>query len=601
MDKEGGFLMRLREDDIKTLIKPLIDFLKPYVIEGTPDSDPKLVDLMNQYKKNPYLSSLKKKEIGSLFVSFVKSYQNMLAVCRKDENLEKTWKKCLLSADISSTEISELMKRKMVTLDSYNWNYSTYREPFFFDLIPIEIRGDYYYSRYRETKKWFTMYSDERREYVKLFFGEQYLEPLVKKELPENLNLLVENFEPYIPSDLIYLSGIGISQSFNTIGTLTAAKIKSLKKLFSSQDFKIVRKDRPLDRIELLANAFFNFYELKINQKEGDKTKQPTEFVNFIVNKYPNLLNGTKLGPFLPEYKGITRSWASEVNTSVICSNIKNLLKGAEKGWLSLDNLKIRFLCIPVSIKVRSSYVHLFSTNARNRHTLRRKDELENEGSNEIQWFDDIDFPFVLHWIKFLCGVGILEIASDPENTDDETEGMRFVRLTPLGKFAFGYENIYQTETVVMHSELDIDDDNCIITVLSDLCPFKLFLQQISTPIGKNRFRITPESLVKGCDMSSKVMERINNLKEIVDLRNSPGLSGVIKKAEKRVKCINYLSGDYVIIKLREDLPEFAKFIIDNREVRENSILAEKGIILVKRNFIIKFQNICAEAGFLIN
>ncbi|MBD5356846.1 MAG: hypothetical protein HDR88_07570 [Bacteroides sp.] len=607
IQKQGTELMKLGKDNLRDIIIPLAYFLQPYAVSATKGSSPDIAHMMSQISNIKYFNKLLKEQLAQLYISFGTDLKNIYAVARCDSRLEEAWKLILNSPEISSVDIEDVLKRKLNVVSTPYWGTSYFCELIFSPLIVLEIdRYRYSFSGNRDNKYKFTLLTDSREKLVKAFFGEKALEPIVMEKLPEGKDLIIENFEKCISSDLSFLSGIAMTDSvLSSTGAVTAAKIKSLKKTFKTLEFQTVTNEWSIDRIEMLVNAFFLFDTYGGKYGEKVDTKNPAKFAKFIVDTLPLCLSSTKFGAFLPAFKGFTKTWTDSSNAGTITKIIGKLLSTAADGWLSLENLRLRYLCTGSSGS--SSYTHLFSLESISRHTLKRKsDNLDTYDmrSKGIDWVNEVDFPFVVHWIRFLCGAGLLEIAEEKnsgELKDDMLEGIRYVRLTPLGRYAYGFDNKYTPIKATISTEFEIDDSNCIITVLSDNCPYTLFLQQISVAISTNRFHITPESLLKNCDSYHKVYDRLDNLEAIIDVEKSPGLKAVIDEVDKRVKCAEYLPDDYVILKLRPDLPGLVKIITTNKDIRSNVILAEQGILLVKRSFLYRLKNICSNNGYLLD
>lgn len=609
----GTGLMKLSKDDLREIVAPLADFLKPYKVIPTKASSREIGGITGGISDGKYFNKLLKEQYAKLYISFGIECKNIFAVACRDSKIEEAWKLIINSPEISSEDIENVLKRKLKVVTTTYWASSYYCEVFFFPLIVTEANRPYYsFSKTRETKYTFTLSTDNREILATTFFGDKVLKPIVTEKLPEGKDLRIEDFERYIPADLSFLSKIAMTGSVvSSTGSITAAKLKSLKKTFKTAEFFAWSNKWPVDRIEMLTNAFFMFKEYgdvsNTNDNRQPESTNPGKFAKFIVDKMPRCLSSTKFGVFLPAFKGFTKAWTKQTNAGIVTKIIGKLISPAAKGWMSLENLRLRYLCTGASEGLHYGYNHLFYEESRGRHTLKRKDdELDtyDTRSKGIDWFEEIDFPFVVHWIKFLCGAGLLEIAEEKDTKlfkNDALEGIRYIRLTPLGRYAYGFDNTYTATKPENTSEIEIDDRNGIITVLSDNSPYTLFLQQISIPISHNRFRITPESLLKNCDSCDKVYERLDNLELIIDVDKTPGLKAIIDKAESRVKCAEWLPDEYVMLKVKPGLPELVKLITTDKEIRPNVILAEQGIVLVKRNFLYKFKAICTNHGYLLN
>ena len=604
--KEGKYLMRAGKDDIKELIKPFANLLKGYFVETLPGSNTQIAMMLNQISHSVFLNKLNKNELGTIYFSFSNNLENLIELINTDPQLKKIWEKILTTPEIKSTDIEILLNRKMKIIYGSITDYMQFPELLFF---PLTIIG---YSRFYSSYYWndndffiFSIDANTREILLKGIFGENAVEPVIVENLPDDKGLIIENFEPYLPIDLSFLAGVMISD--NPTGNLTPGRIKNLKKSFTSPEFSGEVGEWPLQRFDLMINPFSLFYKYLDDIKEKRDVINVGKFAKFLLTEYPYDIKGTKFSLFLPSFKGFTKNWSEYSNAKHVTDIVTQLLQGAEKGWLSMANFRLRYLSIiPSKSSKRSTYLPLFNSNERNRHTLKRKNEeisYYDRYSRNINWFDEIDFPFVVHWIKFLCANGLIEMAVEKregETSYDDLENIKYVRLTPLGRYAFGFDKNYTQPKTLKKEELDVDDANGIITVLTDNCPYTLFLKQISVAIGNKRFRITPQSLIKNCDSDENVRMRIDNLKSILDIDEYPGLKEVIGETERRMNCAEKVQGDWVVFKLKTDMPGLVKIITTDKEIRENVILGENGSIIFRRSFLSHLKKICSDNGYII-
>lgn len=601
LSESGRYLMRLNKEDLKTLVTPLVDFLKNYEVKNIGTRTTGVEDILKKLSQPDSYNKMYKEEWAILYLSFCSNIHNIFAVAEKDWRIAEAWKIIAEAPEIMANRIERLIGRKITMVFNYFGNFC---EPFFYPLILVDNNNYYNYYFSKDTNYAFTLYTTTRELMLKKYVGENVLDPVVVEKLPDKKNLDVENFESYISSDLAYLNGLAMTDSLGSTGKITASRLNAIKKAFKTPEFSYEKHEWGADRIEMLIYAYSKFY---LSSRNTLLTTKPESFANFLVKNLANRIEGADFGVFLPEFKSFTRAWTQRNNVHSLVNVILNIVASADKGWLECGNLKLRYLCAYVKGVSNFRYVHLFQSEARRKNTLKRKGDEENQGrqtSSYINnWFEEIDFPFVVNWIKLMCAAGLLEIAFD-KNWEtlkkDDLEGLRYIRLTPLGRFAFGFDKVYKAPVSNISSDIEIDDLNEIITVLSDTCPYIIFLQQISIPVGGKRFKLTPESIMKNCDNGQSVEMRIENLKRIVDLEKNPGIKNIVEQVYKRLNCADKVANDYIIFKVKPDLPDLIKLLTTDKEIRENIILAEGGVFLVKNNYLLKLQNKCRTHGFIL-
>ncbi|MDE5790254.1 MAG: hypothetical protein K2H96_03375 [Muribaculaceae bacterium] len=597
-------LMRCGKDDLRGLFKTFCQFVRSHCFEIKRSDSLELSNIFHSLTDPKKFNSLHKEALAKLYISLCCDLNNIFHLAKGEAAIEDTWLKILQCEEFSSDLIEKRIGRKLdVAFPSY-WGYGYYVEPLFSPLVVTEASSDgWYVNRNKETKFTFSLFPSYRGALVKLFMGEQALNPKIFPAIPTKDGMRVENFENTMASDIAFLSGLSMTGTLPIDGgNISAAKLKSIKKKYNAKCFCIETGEYPLDRIELLANAFCFFVK---NKNYASGAVKVEEFAKFIVNDYPKNITATRISPFLPAFKGFTKSWADITLVPELVKLISSLLLPSSDGWMSMDNFKLRFLCLPVRKWTTDCHNGLFSATAKQRHCLKRRDEDQYYRTEHVNWFKDIDFPFVIHWIKFLCAAGIIEIAynighSSMNNLDDCLEGMEYVRLTPLGRFVFGFEKKYKTPEVMVEDGLEVDEKNGILTLSSTESPFSIFLSQITEPISSNRFRLTARSIMKGCDKKEEVEERIHNLRAILNKEEADKLKGWFCEINDRLNCLVPIEEKWIAIRLRGDLPELIDLIINNKEIRPKIVLAEKGVVLVKSDFYPRLKQICRENGFLI-
>lgn len=599
----GKTLMRLSKEDIYSMIEPLRKVLYGRQLKFVGGSNDMIERLMTEFVRNGQ-ANLLKEDIANIYLSFSYMVINVFSVANSNPCYKACWEKIVRSAQITSEEIEAMIGRKMIVCSSRSWTMDFFTECLFY---PLEVVKREYERNWGLTsrdgiKYTFSMPSYSREFFAKWFLGKSEVEPEVVEELPGE-GLRTVGFEGNILSDLTYLSALAMTVNplSEARGTLSAAWLKTMKQDFQTGEFPLLGREYPLDRIEMLAYAFFSVF------KRTDKRSALTDpgfFAKKVLEYIPQLVYGPQFEIFLPEFKGFSKSWTETSHVWSVTQAAYNVLAPAANGWMSMSNFRLRYLCSDNKEHGRSRhYESLFSDFAIDKNTLkRRSDELKSNErcSANIDWFEEVDFPFVLHWLEFLCAMGMVEIAyaATPE-PDGPLQGMRYVRLTPLGRYAMGYDSEYKVTGTADTLSLEYDDSNCIVTVLSDNCPYSYFLRQISLPIGSSRFKITAESIMKGCAGPKAYAERKDNLRRIVDVDKAVNLQRVLEEAQKRTECVEKVKGDYTIMRINRQLPQFASMLAANKEIRENCILAEKSMIVVKNTFIPRFKVICSKYGYI--
>lgn len=611
--------MKFKKDDLLEIITPLANFLANYEVTGAPGSESSLVMIASNISREEFRRGLLKEEIILFYLSFVDDLRNYYELALKDIRLMTLWRMILRMARISQASIKVLTDYDVEVRSAGYWNATYAVDAMFAPLsIALVVPGTYSYGTPRSKDSYiFTMKASTRKNLAEIFIGKDAVAPHLASELPDARKMHTEDFESVVTADLIFLSGMGMTGNLAGDNPATSAKLKELQKNFNTPGFSSNDSNPwPQNRVEMLFNAYSCYYghvkySARYNSKkdnnhalEEERLKTSVgDFAKFVVERLPGYIRGSWFGMLFPEFKSFTKAWADSSYIVSITEILNSMLRESCNEWMALDNLKLRYLTTLPRGSYYRNYVALFDNQAKNKSTLKyRRDDSEVAYDMMFSWFDCIDFPFLLRWMRLLCSVGVLElaIAKKYKMEDDDLEGIRYVRLTALGRYAFGLTKHYDAPEVESSDELDIDDRNCILTVLSDNYPYIIFLQQTAEAISKNRYKLSPESIVRNCVGAEMVKSRIANLRKIIPLKENPGIERVVREAENRMDCASLWPNSYTIYQLKPEASELAKLLVANPEIRKNVILAEHGLILVDKNFVVRFKTLCSRLGYII-
>lgn len=607
--KSLGNIMKVGKEDLQSLFKSLCEIAKSNNLDIERSVSLELSRTLQSLQNPRLFTSVHKEPLAKLYVSLTSDLINIYNLAQADDKAVNVWLEILQTDEISSDRIEKILGRKIKVSSPSYWSGGYFVEVLFAPFLVSRIISPFSSIHYRgENKYYFTLTPLPRKVLATVFLGKDILKPKILNALPLGEEFIVENFESCLIGDLSFLSGFAVTGGLKTSGgALTAAKIKTIKKSFYTKCFENDSSDYPLDRVELLANCYSVAESLRNDVKSSSsKFIKPDKFADFVLNKYPDLIKATRINPFLPAFKGFTKAWADENLIPALVSQISSLIKPAAEGWMSMENFKLRFLCLPVRAWTMDSYNGVFTSGAKQRHAVKRKNEDEYYRASNLDWFKEIDFPFVIHWIKFLCACGIIEIAycSDEKGASkdekDLLEGIQYIRLTPLGRYIYGFDSFYEVPEVEEEAGIEVDERTGILTLPSAESPYAVFLSLVAEKISSNRFRITASTMMKGCECKKEVEDRIENLLGLLSEHEAGKLNGILNDVRDRSICFRQVKDNYHLLRLRPEVDGLVDFILNNTEIRKNILLAEKSVVLVKKEFYSNMQKICRENGYML-
>ena len=599
--KEAGrSLSSVYSRERRGLIEPFAEMVRAGELMASPLSATKLKGFMRDLRMDGGIDMLTETAMTQLYNSFGWKLTNVLAVAKADRRYEEAWKRLITTLEVSSMDLRQQLGREPVIASGYNWYAPNFAELLFAPLVVTDI--------------WET-YTDDYRSYLRhavlsmpaatrcilsdLFFGREFRMPHLSRELPEGTTLLTEDFERSMVSDLMTLEGIALNGSMLAAnGSVSAASMKKVKAQTGIDGFRKSSGDWPLDRVEMLCLTYFTLIASRADKnKDGIDVRQ---LAKFAVEQMPRRIAGPVFGTVLPAMQGFGKNWTVGSYARPIAGTVQSILMEAKEQWLSLENFRMQLMCCTLEGNSNYNYLKLFSDEARRKgKPVRKSDKALGVEGEPIDWGEEIGLRFALHWVGYLCALGIVEIAVDADSgADDSMEGMRYARLTPLGRYALGIDAEYVAKAPQRDMDVEFDALNGIVTVGSG-SPFQMFLDKVAKRISPTRFRISAETLIKGCRCKKELEQRISNLRTVFDTDKYPAIRKMIDEAMLHTDCAER-DGGYSLLRLRGDLPGLRELLLGNKELREMTILAGPALALVKTHRMERFNAICAAAGFLM-
>lgn len=605
------YISPFNKDVIVSSLKPLLKILRGHQIEFRKGSNPALRELFMSVVNSGKAELLRKHEAADIYVSFSSSIDNAIALTEIDPGLKKILTLLATEPMVKFADLQRFASSKLALEFSSNW----LPQP----LLDVRLG----FCRLRERDFWsynktiiqaiLTLFisTSDRQKLLAEMLGASSLEPEKIRELPADKGLVTENFENEAAAVLQYLTGIHLAGNLiaaNGHTTIVKLNTQFRKKEFKDFDPQYLEKYGSARLYHLFGVA----YAAYIAWDNVDTTGQISlkELAKFVVKELPRVLSGTDFGIIIQTFSGFTKSWAEDSNAYSLLSPFMRLLKKLKTDWLSLESLNLFFLCSATEDSTHDvDEISLFNYDSMSHSGLLPKDGSAGHHSasdyrSKIHWWEDITFPFIIQWLRLLCATGIVELAIDPASVaSDPLQGLRFLRLTALGRYALGIDEVYIPGAGMASGGplFDLDDDNAVVTILQPNSPFIPFFEQISRPIGGNRFKITAADFIRSSKGGDDALKAINRFEKLV----CPEPYGIWKKIidEARMRTDIHAKGPkqyFSLFKLNADIPGLIDFIASNSEIASFTIKAQQSFILVENKSLDRFEELLHKAGYLL-
>lgn len=598
-------LKRLKKQDLCDLARPLLNTLGRLDVQYSPDSSAPMVSGMQELIKSRLPEKMKVPELLAVLWSFGADAGNILAVAEAVPALKTLYREAVNNMCLTYEQVKTLMGRLPVMRRTSDWYSSTiYAEPLL-GFFSIETAGDSYYY-WSDRKDWekrtvFYLIPGTRRLLAQKLIGADALEPRLQAELAGTPGTTTADYAQSLGQSLAYLEGLDSSDSLLTpTGSMTAVRIPKLASKMPQAQPSDLWTDTGLDRNELLVAAYTAWTK---HRKTEFDYPDAGSFVKFIIKDCAKYLESSLLSPFLPELKGFTAGWTSDNRAKEIVKAVDQLVLPADGEWMRTDNFKLRYMCSESFGSVREDFMCLFPPDAMRNHALKRKEENRDSTdprSSSIDWWEEVTFRFVIGWLGMLCAAGIIEVACNANGRGKALEGIEAVRLTPLGRYAFGLtRKLDPAYTADRQAPAELDDTMTVAKLNGDNSPYAAFFGQIGTRIGGTRYRITLQTLMSGCNVPQEVQQRLKTFTSIVGKDMPPIWERLVAECRQRCNITLPVNAQYRLFRLDLSVPGLADFVRTDPTVRAYTMRAEQGCLLVETDYLSEVKNAFVKGGYM--
>lgn len=304
---------------------------------------------------------------------------------------------------------------------------------------------------------------------------------------------------------------------------------------------------------------------------------------------------------FLPHISGASKSVCNSYTVSLFLNLIaESMDKLSDKEWISVNlfSKQLRYWGL------NSVGVDLFCLIKPSSY----RTKLSNNWTSKAINFDDILPQITLPAIKsiffLLASWGMVEIAyqsPNGSNTVSPFDGVEYVRLTALGRFAFGIDSEY-TPPVVVESvkDFELSSDRLLIKFLDADSPRRAVFSQFAKAVTPVLYSVDFSSFLEGCTIRNEVESKIKKFRNIVK-ENLPEVwetffSELLNRCDPLLK----VKTSYVVRRINSNDKRLQEIILTDKELKKYIVRAENYIILMEQKNMDKVSHILRGYGYLI-
>lgn len=215
-----------------------------------------------------------------------------------------------------------------------------------------------------------------------------------------------------------------------------------------------------------------------------------------------------------------------------------------------------------------------------------------------------VETPIVYGLLYLLGSWGMLDLAYNEPDTREVGktfvhvyEGLEAVRLTALGSYLLGRSSDYTPPASETAPSFTLSDQQLLIWLHNG--PPEL-LDSYASHLGQDRYLVTHNSFLKGCQTRTDIQTKINLFKQTISSDPPANWQHFFTELLERVDSLQELTDAYRIFQLPTDDSTLIQLIATDPQLQNLMIKAEGYRVLVDRNDWAKFRNRLRALGYLL-
>lgn len=606
--KETRLAVTRLENDTKNTLQrkatPFLALMRKYRFtfnaEGEPVEEPPIISTFRSS-----MIQVKEKWMD-LLTLFYNSHNYAIILDDLTKPQAELWREVLRNHYVISSDVNKIMGTQCFREHAWGYGDPHLADPLNFYFA--EARHMANTSKGRYYRDWDTFIYNGlsfQQELLKRFFPD--LATISGCDnLPDDSDLKRYNIENIVLAKWPTLTMLYESEQLpHILNKQTASVVKKTQKALALPDFFNTYPEStqaPLST-SLLVN-YYIFFRGYTRQKE--LPSEPELLIKCIFNEtfLTNTYNDFTLSVLLPYLKGIKKSKLESYNYRYVINTLVTLLRdNHKKNWLSVDQL---IMALRISSEQGEEHFMLISPYHIDDMDL-RNGFIEDKGQNCYihpgNLVRQLSEPFAKAVLFTLSTLGIVELAYHEPQAGDTSpyDGLQYVRLTELGKYALGVTDSYEPQSAHDDSPaFELDDKRLLIKVLHDDSPFKQLLGDFADGISPTLYSVSYKSFLRDCSTRFDVERKVKMFGQYICKKQPQVWKQFMDDVMKRCNPFGVPKDDYVILSIPKYNTDLQRLVLTNPTIRNYVLKAENFMLLVKKDDMNKLTAALKKFGYLV-
>lgn len=374
---------------------------------------------------------------------------------------------------------------------------------------------------------------------------------------------------------------------------ITASTLNKLIKLFNVSEFFPDDEDKTASqlRASMLLSAYSTY------RSSVKETNEPEIFIKKLVWTIIQY-SGVLLAVTLPHVGGIKQKMLGDSYATLQASHILQLLTSDEADkWTDIEYIRLKLY----GLETGGGHNMLFSGN-----TLYKAEFVNTKQNKEYILMDDMyremGVPFIKGFLFLLASLGVVEVAYGEHDSQSASYccSLRYVRLTPLGKYVLNLQQEYTPETS-NECFFEINADDMIVRSTSEDNPYEALLTDIATPIGRHRYKVTSGSFLGNCTKQKDIEDKISFFRKHVCKQLPQNWESFFNTLLQQCNPLQKVSNEkYRVYQLKAEDKELQRLVSTDPYLRQYTKRAEDYLLLIETEHLREVTNRLRSFGYLL-
>ena len=367
-----------------------------------------------------------------------------------------------------------------------------------------------------------------------------------------------------------------------------------------------------------------NFTPLPVPVQCGTKTALRAQMLAFyaaVSHKYlrsqlkTNILSSNRVkamvknlkdrcAEFLPlatlHLKGVNSEDRTHNGLPLMIEYLQRLFLQHHDGWLSMKWIEdSAFL-----VFAKNSH-KLAGLNPRYTFTPELTNMVTGELITPDKLIQQVGLPMLRSVVCLFASLGMLDFTvmpvGEPREVVSPYDAITAVRLTALGRYVLGIDDTYTELQVEQKGDFEVSDRHLIVRVLNPQSPYLFLLEEMASPLGNDRWKVSHESFLKQCRDRSDINRQIDVFKQ--NICTDPPLVWLkfFESVLQRVQPLSWMKmRDYHLYRVDPSNTELLHLLDSDEHLRSLIIRAEGHLLLVHNDDYPKLVNQLKSHGYLV-